>query len=604
MRENSPIPQDAARSSVLIGRLVRDFIWRHAHRIALAFICMAIGGGSTALRAWLMEPVLDRIFIARDSSLLLLLAGAALALALVKGLADYADSVLMSRVGLRVITDVQNALYARLIRADIAYFNAQPSGVLISRLISDVWLLRSAAANVLTGIGRDAVTIVFLVGVMFYQDWTLALVAFVAFPLAIRPIVSIGRRMRRVSVNTQVEMGQLTTLLSQTFQGARHVKSYGMEDYEERRAAGLFERIFRLVDRANRTRSRAGPMMEALGGAAIAMVIFYGGHQVIIGARTPGAFFSFITALLLAYQPVKSLATLNASLQEGLAAAQRIFEVLDIEPLIRDRPGALPLRVAGGEVRFQSVHFSYQPGTVALDGISLTVPAGSTVALVGPSGAGKSTVLNLIPRFYDAGGGTIAIDGQEIGSVTLASLRGAIGLVSQEVSLFDDTVRANIAYGRFGAAQADIEAAAAAAGADRFIQELPQGYDTLVGEHGIRLSGGQRQRLAIARAMLKDAPILLLDEATSALDSESERQVQAALRALMHGRTTVVIAHRLSTIIGADLICVMDHGHIVETGRHAQLLARNGLYARLYETQFATERELAPIGDAAGAAGS
>jgi ATP-binding cassette, subfamily B, bacterial MsbA len=604
MRENSPIPQNAARSSVLIGRLVRDFIWRHAHRIALAFICMAIGGGSTALRAWLMEPVLDRIFIARDSSLLLLLAGAALALALVKGLADYADSVLMSRVGLRVITDVQNRLYARLIRADIAYFNAQPSGVLISRLISDVWLLRSAAANVLTGIGRDAVTIVFLVGVMFYQDWALALVAFVAFPLAIRPIVSIGRRMRRVSVNTQVEMGQLTTLLSQTFQGARHVKSYGMEDYEEGRAAGLFERIFRLVDRANRTRSRAGPMMEAVGGAAIAMVIFYGGHQVIIGARTPGAFFSFITALLLAYQPVKSLATLNASLQEGLAAAQRIFEVLDIEPLIRDRPGALPLRVVGGEVRFQSVQFSYQPGTVALDGISLTVPAGSTVALVGPSGAGKSTVLNLIPRFYDAGGGSIAIDGQEIGSVTLASLRGAIGLVSQEVSLFDDTVRANIAYGRFGASQADIEAAAAAAGADRFVQELPQGYDTLVGEHGIRLSGGQRQRLAIARAMLKDAPILLLDEATSALDSESERQVQAALRALMHGRTTVVIAHRLSTIIGADLICVMDHGHIVETGRHAQLLARNGLYARLYETQFATERELAPIGDAAGGFGS
>jgi subfamily B ATP-binding cassette protein MsbA len=250
------------------------------------------------------------------------------------------------------------------------------------------------------------------------------------------------------------------------------------------------------------------------------------------------------------------------------------------------------------------VHFSYQPGTVALDEISLTVPAGSTVALVGPSGAGKSTVLNLIPRFYDAGGGAIAIDGQEVGAVTLASLRGAIGLVSQEVSLFDDTVRANIAYGRFGASQADIEAAASAAGADRFIRELPEGYDTLVGEHGIRLSGGQRQRLAIARAMLKDAPILLLDEATSALDSESERQVQAALRALMRGRTTVVIAHRLSTIIGADLICVMDQGHIVETGRHAQLLARNGLYARLYETQFATERELAPIDAAAGAVGS
>ena len=265
MRDNSRIPQNGARSSVLISRLVRDFIWRHAHKIALAFVFMAVAGGATALRAWLMEPVLDRIFIARDSSLLWLLGSAALGLALVKGAADYAETVLMTRVGQRVITDVQTALYARLIRADLAYFNAHPSGLLISRLMNDVWLLRSAAANVLTGIGKDAVTVVFLVGVMFYQDWALALVAFFVFPLAIRPIVAIGRRMRRVSANTQVEMGQLTTLLSQTFQGVRHVKAYGMEDYEERRAAGLFERIFRLVDRANRTRSRAAPMMEALG---------------------------------------------------------------------------------------------------------------------------------------------------------------------------------------------------------------------------------------------------------------------------------------------------------------------------------------------------
>ena len=584
---------------MLVRRLVRDFIWRHAGKIALAFSCMAVAAGSTAFRAWLMQPVLDHIFIARDSSLLWLLAGAALVLALVKGVADYAQSVLMTRIGQRVITDVQTALYARLIRADLAYFNAHPSGILVSRLINDVWLLRSAAANVLTGFGREAVTVVFLVGVMFYQDWAMALVAFIAFPLAIRPIVAIGKRMRRVSANTQLEMGQLTTFLSQTFQGARHVKAYGMEDYEGRRAAGLFEGIYRLVDRANRTRSRAGPMMEALGGAAIALVIFYGGHQVISGARTPGAFFSFITALLFAYQPVKSLATLNASLQEGLAAAQRVFDVLDLEPAICDRPGARPLRIAGGEIRFADVRFGYHPGTVALDGISFTVPAGSTVALVGPSGAGKSTVLNMIPRFYEVDGGSIAIDGQEIGGVTLASLRGAVGLVSQEVSLFDDTVRANIAYGRFGAIEAEIEAAAVAAGADGFIRDLPAGYETLVGEHGVRLSGGQRQRLAIARAMLKDAPILLLDEATSALDGETERQVQAALRSLMHGRTTLVIAHRLSTIVGADLICVMDRGRIVETGRHAQLLARNGLYARLYETQFAAERALAP--DPAGA---
>ncbi len=373
-----------------------------------------------------------------------------------------------------------------------------------------------------------------------------------------------------------------------------------MEEYEKRRAASLFERIYRLIDRATRTRARAGPIIEALGGAAIALVIFYGGHQVIVGASTPGAFFSFITALLLAYQPAKSLANLNASLQEGLAAAQRVFEVLDLEPAIRDAPDARPLRIRGGEVRFEEVRFGYQPGTVALDGISLIVPAGSTVALVGPSGAGKSTLLNLLPRFYDAASGRILIDGQEIGTVTLASLRAAVALVSQEVSLFDDTVRANIAYGRFGASEADIEAAATAAAADAFIRELPQGYETPVGEHGVRLSGGQRQRIAIARAMLKDAPILLLDEATSALDTESERHVQAALRGLMRGRTTIVIAHRLSTVIGADLICVMDRGRIVETGKHAQLLAHNGLYARLYRTQFAAEREIIPLAVAAG----
>jgi len=331
-------------------------------------------------------------------------------------------------------------------------------------------------------------------------------------------------------------------------------------------------------------------MMEALGGAAIAAVILYGGHQVIAGARTPGALFSFITALLLAYQPLKNLANLNASLQEGLAAAERVFEVLDIEPTIRDRPGAKPLRITGGEIRLDSVTFGYAPGVVALDDVSLTVPAGYTVALVGPSGAGKSTILNLIPRFFDVGEGSIAIDGQDVRSVTLASLRGAIALVAQEVSLFDDTVRANIAYGRFGASESEIEAAAQATGASGFVDELPDRYDTLVGEHGVRLSGGQRQRIAIARAMLKDAPILLLDEATSALDSESERQVQTALRALMRGRTTLVIAHRLSTVQGADLICVVDRGHIVESGRHEELLGAGGLYSRLHAMQFADQR--------------
>jgi subfamily B ATP-binding cassette protein MsbA len=360
-----------------------------------------------------------------------------------------------------------------------------------------------------------------------------------------------------------------------------------MEQYEEQRAATLIERLFALINRAARTRSRASPVMETLGGAAIAIVILYGGHQVIGGARTPGALFSFITALLLAYQPMKSLANLNASLQEGLAAAQRVFEVLDVEPAIRDLPGARPLSIARGEICFDNVRFGYIPGTAAIDGISLTIPAGRTVALVGPSGAGKSTIINLIPRFFDVDHGAIAIDGQDIRSVTLASLRGAVALVAQEVSLFDDTVRANIAYGRFGASLAEIEAAARAAAADTFIRELPDGYDTIVGEHGVRLSGGQRQRIAIARAMLKDAPILLLDEATSALDSEAERQVQLALNTLIRGRTTLVVAHRLSTVQGADLICVVDRGQIVESGRHAELMAKDGVYTRLYSMQFA-----------------
>jgi subfamily B ATP-binding cassette protein MsbA len=592
MRKNPPILETGAHTAALVWRLAHNFMRPHARAIVLAFLLMGVAAGSTALRAWLMQPVLDCIFVARDGVLLPLIAGAALAIALVKGFADYGQAVLMNRVGQRLVADVQIALFVRLMRADLAYFHTRPTGTLIARFTSDAALLRNAAANVLGAIGKDMVTVVFLVAVMFYQDWLLALISFFVFPLAIRPIVGIGRRMRRVSANTQAEIGELTTLLTQTFQGARQVKAYGMEAYEEARAARLVERIYALLDRAARTRSCASPMMEALGGAAIAVVILYGGHQVISDARTPGAFFSFITALLLAYQPLKNLANLNASLQQGLAAATRLFEVLDIEPTIRDRVSARPLAIRGGTIRFDNVRFGYAPGAVALDGISLTIPAGHRVALVGPSGAGKSTILNLIPRFYDVDAGAITIDGQDVRGVTLASLRAAIALVAQEVTLFDDTVRANIAYGRVGAADAEIVAAARAAAADGFIRDLPQGYDTMVGEHGVLLSGGQRQRLAIARAMLKNAPILLLDEATSALDSAAERQVQAALQALIRGRTTLVIAHRLATVQGADLICVVDRGRIIESGRHAELLAVDGLYARLYALQFADQAPL------------
>ncbi|HEX3498038.1 MAG TPA: ABC transporter transmembrane domain-containing protein [Stellaceae bacterium] len=573
----------------LVRRLTGVFLRPYLGQIALALGAMVVVAGTTAANAWLMQPMLDKIFIARDGSLLWVVAVSVVALALVKGLATYSQAVMMTMVGQHVIADVQTSLFARLMRADLAFFHANSTGSLISRFTNDANLLRGAAANILAGIGKDALTVVFLVALMFYQDWVLALASFVVFPLAFRPLVSIGRKMRRVSANTQIELGQFTTLLDQTFQGARHVKAYGMEEYEAKRAERLIGRIVALINRATRTRSAASPLMETLGGVAVAIVILYGGHQVIDGARTPGAFFSFITALLLAYQPMKSLAGLNANLQEGLAAAQRVFAVLDIEPAIGDAPDAKPLAVRGGEIRFTGVSFTYDGTTPALDGADLVVPAGKTVALVGPSGAGKSTILNLIPRFYDVGAGRITIDGQDVRAVTLASLRGAIALVSQEITLFDDTVRANIGYGRFDAPDEDIIAAASSAAADEFIAALPQGYDTIVGEHGIKLSGGQRQRLAIARAMLKNAPILLLDEATSALDTESERQVQNALKALMRGRTTLVIAHRLSTIVDADLIYVVDQGRIAETGSHAELLAQGGTYARLYALQFAEE---------------
>jgi ATP-binding cassette, subfamily B, bacterial MsbA len=588
---NDATPRDTARERSatwpLLRRLIREFVRPYFGRLAIALVCMGIMAGATATNAWLMQPMLDRVFVAHDAKLLFVIPAAVVVLAFLKGFANYGQTVLMTNVGQRVVGDVQAALFGRIMRTDLAFFHANPTGTLISRFTTDAVMLRAAATDILANIGKNAVTAVFLGALMFYQDWRLALVAVVVFPIAFRPLISIGRRMRRVSANTQTEVGLFMTLLNQTFQGARHVKAYGMEAYEISRVRQMIRNIVKLVNRAARIRAIASPLMETLGGVAVAMVILYGGHQVLIGARTPGTFFSFITALLLAYQPLKTLAGINASLQEGMAAAQRIFDILDSEPAIQDAPNARPLAIKGGEIRFRDVQFSYANGANALRGISLTVPAGKRVALVGSSGAGKSTILNLVPRFYDTTSGTITIDGQPLRDITLASLRGAIALVSQEITLFDDTIKANIAYGRLGAADAEIVAAAKAAAADEFIRRLPQGYDTMVGEHGVKLSGGQRQRIAIARAMLKDAPLLLLDEATSSLDTESERQVQAALDALMQGRTTVVIAHRLSTVTGADLIYVIDGGRVAEHGTHAELLRQQGVYARLYALQFA-----------------
>lgn len=574
------------RTRILVKRLFGEHIRPHIGLLLLAVALMAVVAATTAALAFLMETILDDVFTARDRSSLYVAAAVVMAVFLLKGMATYGQNVLVSFVGQRILADLQKRMFAHLLRADLAYFHNQSSGGLISRFINDVEKMRGTVASVFTAIGRDSLTIVFLVAVMFYQDWLLAVASFFAFPTAILPLVNIGKRMRKVSANTQRELGQFTTLLNEVFQGARHVKAYGMEAYERKRADAVIEQIFSLVFRAARTKAAAYPIMETLGGTAIVVVICYGGWQVIEGTRSTGTFFSFVTALLLAYDPVKKLVNLNAQLQEGLAAADRVFEILDVEPALRDRPDAKPIETAKGDIAFEEVTFSYGDGQPALRGVSLTVEAGRTIALVGQSGAGKSTVLNLIPRFFDVNSGRITVDGHDIRDLTIASLRANIALVSQDVTLFDDTIEANIAYGRAGATPEAIREAARNASAHAFIEEMPEGYATVVGEHGVKLSGGQRQRIAIARAMLKDAPILLLDEATSALDTESERAVQAALGTLMQGRTTIVIAHRLSTIQSADMIHVVDAGQIVESGKHLELLARGGVYANLHSLQF------------------
>lgn len=586
-----------------MGRLARESIRPYIGWIGLALVCMALVAGATAASAWLMKPVINDVFVDKNKAFLIPISLAVLVTFGIKGLANYGQSVLMSFVGQRIITDTQHRLYAHLSRMELGFFHRTQTGTLISRFTIDINMMRAAVSNTLTGIGKDFLTLIGLVAVMFFQDWILALIAFVVFPIAILPIVKLGQRIRKVTVNTQEEMGQLTTLLEQTFQGARVVKAYGMEEYEKSRVRAIAERVFQLVFKSSRIRSLASPIMETLGGTAVALVIFYGGFRVIENSMDPGAFFAFITALLLAYEPMKRLANLNASLQEGLAGAQRLFALLDIEPEIVDAPDAQPLAVTEGHVQIEDIHFAYEAGRSALDGISLDVPAGKLVALVGASGAGKSTIMNLIPRFYDVEGGRILVDGTDIRDVTMDSLRASIALVSQEITLFDDTVRANIAYGRADATEEEIVAAAKAAAAHDFITEMADGYDTYVGERGTKVSGGQRQRLAIARAMLKDAPILLLDEATSALDTESERQVQAALEILTKGRTTLVIAHRLSTVVNADLIHVIDDGKLIESGTHDELISKSGTYAHLYELQFGSQSDPLDIEPATALAG-
>jgi len=572
------------RTVHLLRRLWREWVARHWRTIVVAVLFMGVVAATTGAYPLLIKHAYD-MYEAGDMRVVWLMPVVILLITATKGGAFYAQTVLTNKAVMRVVTELRRAMFDQLLRADLAWLGRHATGSLVSRFTNDTQLIANALSGAAISLIRDALTIVALIASMIYLDWLLSIIVLLIYPIAAVPIMQVGRRLRDVSKHAQEQIGDMTALLNESLSGARMVKAYKLEPYEQRRADGTFEDMYRLRMRAVEHRARLDPTLEVLGGLAVGGVIAFGGYRVATGAGTVGDFTGFVSALLIAAQPIRSFGTLNAVLQEGLAATKRVFDLLDERPKIRDRPDARPLQVAAGAVELRDVRFAYEDAGVLHD-VSLRVDGGRTVALVGRSGAGKSTVFNLIPRFYDVTGGQVLVDGQDVRDVTLASLRGAISVVSQDIVLFNDTVRANIAMGRLDADDAAIEAAARAAAAHDFVAALPDGYDTVVGDRGLRLSGGERQRIALARAILKDAPILLLDEATSALDAESEQAVQQALERLSRGRTTLVIAHRLSTVRTADLIYVMEAGRVIEQGTHDALFARGGHYAKLCRLQF------------------
>lgn len=557
-------------------------------RMTIAMFCMLVMAGTEAGLPFLMKPAIDDIFIKRDMTMLKLIPLAVILLYVVKGFAMYGQEYLMNYVGGNIIRKLRNQLYDRIQDLSLAFFHREKTGALMSRIVNDVNIIKSMVSTAVTGSVRYVFTVIALTGVIFYRDWKLALLAMVVLPIAFYPVVEFGRRIRRVSTGRQEAIAEMTSFLHETLAGNKIVKAFGMEPYEKKRLHEKSKRLFKFQMKSVKYNALTSPVMEFLGGLGGAGVIWYGGYKVITGASTPGTFFSFLAAVLLLYGPVKKLAKVNNTVQDGMAAVDRVFDIIEMETEIVESDTPTALSAGSHRVTFENVYFRYEEDMV-LKGIDLKVAAGEILALVGMSGGGKTSLANLIPRFYDVTQGAVCIDGIDIRDVAVSDLRKQIAIVTQEPILFNDTVRSNIAYGSLDASNTAIEKAAQSAYAFDFIKRFPKGFDTVIGELGGRLSGGEKQRICIARALLKDAPILILDEATSALDAEAEKLVQKALENLMKGRTTFVIAHRLSTVGYAHRIIVLKGGEIIEQGSRDELLARKGVFFKLHQMQFSQD---------------
>ena len=573
--------------SQILNRLFRDSIRPYALKLFSSLFFMIIIALSTGATAWLLDPAIDKIFLDKDESMLLLIPIAIILTLFIKSIATYIQIVLLNGVAQNIIADTQIKLFKKIINADLAWLHKIHSAKIISNFLYDVTLLQDSVSSSLANGVKDLLTLICLLGVMYYQDWQLATISIIAFPLVGILTRRLGKKIKKASTESQEETGTLAAILSENLDGTRIVKAYQQEDEEIKKLSdSVFRRMTKILKGAN-ARGAASPFAEFLAGFGIAGALYYAGLRGLQGELALNEFVSFLGAMMLAFQPLRRLAQINATLQEGFAAAIRVFGLLDQKSYINEASNAPELSLSKSEISFENVTLSYEgQKNSALKEINLNIPHGKTTALVGPSGSGKSSILNLIPRFYDPDTGNVKIDNQDIKELTIDSVRSSIALVSQEPILFDMSIRDNILYGKPGSTNNEVIEAAKAAAAHDFINELPDRYNTVVGEKGYSLSGGQKQRISIARAFLKNAPILLLDEATSSLDTESEHLVQNAIGILMKNRTTLVIAHRLSTIINSDQIIVLDSGNVAEVGTHEELLNKDGVYRKLYEREF------------------